>query len=640
MKKIIAQALLLVIICTSLIIACTKEKPLPQKNPPSCTTNTAPLNNTNVSATTVTLSWAAANGATSYDVYVGTSASNTSVVASNVSGTSYSYTIPSSSNATYYWYVVPKNADGSAKGCNSSATSFVFGTAPGCATNVEPANGSNITIKTATLKWSKVQNATGYDVYVGTSSTTTALAAANVTDTTYNYNIPANFTTIYYWYVVPKGNGGSGAGCTSSITAFTYLTAPTATTNIAPATSALVYGSTVELKWNKASGAANYDVYAGSSAANATLIASNITDTLYTYNLPTASLSTTYYWYVVPKNILGNAANSQATATPFRHTIIKAPPTINFPVIGYFPSYRLLSEYPDVTFKMTNIVAYAFANLTSTGTVTIASIPVFEAVTAKAKANGAKVLLAVTGTSTNFIAMGQSAAGRATLVNDLMAKVRQYNLDGIDLDYEYPRTTDGTDSMFALLAKQLSDSLHVDGKYYLSAAITAGKYAGSIRDGIKTEVFNYIDFFNVMVYDDFSTTAGENYRQHSPYAMAVTCMNYWINTRGMPKEKCILGIPAYGRNSGAAQISTSYKTILTSGAQLGPSPLNLSDSATITKADNSTFTTYYNGIKTKKQKTAYAKQVAGGIMFWEIGHDAVGDNSLIKAACDELGRSF
>lgn len=639
MKKLVLFTVLFMFLFSLFFIGCKKNPPVENKKPPTCSSNAAPVNNTNVSTTSVTLSWTAATGATSYDVFVGGSAASATKVG-NVTTTSYNYTIPSNANATYYWYVVPKNADGSATGCSSSATSFVFGTAPGCARNIEPANGTSLTTKTITLKWSKVANSSGYDVYLGTTSTPTATIATNVTDTVFTYTVPANYTTTYYWYVVPKNTGGAGTGCTSSVTAFTYLTAPTNATNISPANGEPVTGTIANLKWSKVNGASSYDVYAGETAATAISVGSNVTDTVFAYTLPSAELSKTIYWYVVPKNNLGSATNSQATATSFVKLVIKAPATINFPVIGYFPSYRSVSEYPDATFKMTDIVAYAFASLTSTSTVSIASPTVFTAVIAKAKANGAKVLLAINGTQANFAAMGQSAAGRTTLVKDLMTKVRQYDIDGIDLDYEYPRTTDGTDTMFALLARQLSDSLHVDGKYYLSAAITAGKYAGSIRDGIKTEVFNYIDFFNVMVYDDFSTTSGEDYRQHSPYAMAVTCMNYWINTRGMPKSKCILGIPAYGRNSGAAQISTSYKTILTSGTQLGPSPLNLSDSAIITKADNTTFKTYYNGITTVKQKTDYAKQVAGGVMFWEIGHDAVGDNSLIKAAFDQLGRSL
>ena len=43
-------------------------------------------------------------------------------------------------------------------------------------------------------------------------------------------------------------------------------------------------------------------------------------------------------------------------------------------------------------------------------------------------------------------------------------------------------TTNGSDQTFTLLMKELSDSCHTNSKYYLTAAITAGKYAGGIRD--------------------------------------------------------------------------------------------------------------------------------------------------------------
>jgi GH18 family chitinase len=118
------------------------------------------------------------------------------------------------------------------------------------------------------------------------------------------------------------------------------------------------------------------------------------------------------------------------------------------------------------------------------------------------------------------------------------------------------------------------------------------------------------------------------------------CTNYWINTRGMPKEKFVLGIPAYGRNSGAAQVSTSFKTILATGTQLGPSPVHLSDSATITRTDGSTFTTYYTGHESAKLKALSAKNNGGGFMFWEMGHDANNDNALLKVACDAIGKTY
>lgn len=639
MKRIIVLLTALVVILSVILVACSKDKPAP-KDPPACTSNTAPLNNTNVTTSAVVLTWTAATGATSYDVYVGSSAANAALVASNVTGNSYTYTVSSGVNATYYWYVAPKNSDGSASGCSSNATSFNFGTAPGCATNIEPANSSNVTTKTVTLKWSKVPNSTGYDVYIGTTSTLLNVAATNVSDTVYSYTVPASFTTTYYWYVVPKNSTGTGTGCTSSITAFTYLTAPENATYVTPVSGSPVYGNSVELKWNKVTGAANYDVYAGASANTASLIASNLTDTLYNYTLPSAPLSTTLYWYVVPKNVVGSATNSQATAVSFRQMVIKAPEPLVMPLVTYFPSYRSVTEYPDAMFKMCDVVNYAFGNVNATGTTDIASLSVFQSLYTKARANGSKVFLSIAGAA-NFKTMAETETGRTNFIKDLMNKVRQYGLDGIDIDWEYPRTTDGTDVTFAALMKQLSDSLHVDGKYYLTAAVTPGIYSGSVRDGIKTEIFGYVDLLMIMAYDDFTTDPNFPYKQHSSMSTATVSLNYWLNTRALPKQKCVLGIPAYGRNSGATQVSASYKTILTSGTQLGPAPLFQSDSARMTRTDGSTYTTYYNGVLTVAAKTNLAKDRANGVFFWELGHDASDLNvSLHRTAADILGKTY
>jgi hypothetical protein len=89
-------------------------------------TNTAPANGTAVTGTTVALTWSAAAGATGYDVYLGTSPNPTTTVATNLTGTTYIYTITATASTTFYWYVVPKNASGAATGCSSSVTSFSF----------------------------------------------------------------------------------------------------------------------------------------------------------------------------------------------------------------------------------------------------------------------------------------------------------------------------------------------------------------------------------------------------------------------------------------------------------------------------------------------------------------------------------
>jgi chitinase len=183
--------------------------------------------------------------------------------------------------------------------------------------------------------------------------------------------------------------------------------------------------------------------------------------------------------------------------------------------------------------------------------------------------------------------------------------------------------------------KELSDSLHTNGKYYLTAAITPGKYAGSIRDAVQNAVFNYADWFNVMVYDDFSITTP--YKHHSDMALVNTSINYWLTSRGMPAAKYVLGLPGYGRPSGITQTNTvlTYNNILTQGGSA------LSDSATVTASGYATpFTIYYNGQNTVKLKTMLAKQRGNGVMLWEKGQDTNDNTSLLKAVCDTIGRPY
>jgi len=286
---------------------------------------------------------------------------------------------------------------------------------------------------------------------------------------------------------------------------------------------------------------------------------------------------------------------------------------------------------------MTNVVMYAFYGVNGSGTLSAPSAPssTLTAVRDKARANNAKVFLAINdGAAGNFKNMAATAAGRNNFIKDVMNTVRANTLDGIDIDWEFPSTSDGTDATFTLLIKELSDSLHRDGRYYLSCAITAGKYAGGIRDAIRNEIFPYVDFFNIMAYDDFSTTVP--YRHHSDYTLATVCLNYWLNTRSMPAAKAVLGVPGYGRPSGITQTNT----VLTYSGILGQGGNPQLDSAIVTAGGFTNYTIYYNGQYTVKRKAKLAKDIANGVMFWEKGQDAHDNNSLLKAACDTVGRSY
>lgn len=327
------------------------------------------------------------------------------------------------------------------------------------------------------------------------------------------------------------------------------------------------------------------------------------------------------------KNPLTDDTDTPVTIAP--------PPDFGFKVIGYMPNYRDPATIPDVKFRMTNVVNYAFATVNSSGIPVVNNPSRFQLVVNKVKANNAKIFISVNGNTANWKAMAATSTGRNTFIKSLMGILRQYQLDGADIDWEFPSTADSTDVTYTAMMKELSDSCHLGSKYYLTAAITAGKYSGSYRDAIKNEVFGYVDWMNIMAYDDFNTTVP--YRHHSPYELAVTCLNYWLNTRGLPKAKCVLGLPAYGRPSGITQTNTqlAYSAILAQGG----SPY--SDSAMVSTSGWPTpYMLYYNGQPTIKRKTILAQQRGNGVMMWEKGQDSNNEFSLLKAVCDTIGRGY
>jgi GH18 family chitinase len=317
--------------------------------------------------------------------------------------------------------------------------------------------------------------------------------------------------------------------------------------------------------------------------------------------------------------------------------VITPPPPFGFYVVGYFPSYRDINVVSDTRFKMCNVICYAFATVNSAGTLSLGSPSVLQAVVTKAKRTGTKVMISLNGAAADWKTMASTATGRNNYIKQVMNIVRTYDLQGVDVDWEFPTTSDGTDITYTALMKELSDSCHMNSKYYLTAAITAGKYAGGNRDAIKAELWtgNYVDFFNIMAYDDFNTSVP--YKQHSDYALAQTCLNYWVNTRGMPASKTVLGLPAYGRPSGITQSGTilTYNSIINDkGGSM------LSDSAVVSVTGFSNYTVYYNGTFTIKKKTMLAKSMANGVMLWEMGQDSNDGACLLKAACDTIGRSY
>lgn len=300
----------------------------PPPSAPSAPILASPSNNSTGVVTTASLVWSASSGATSYDVYFGTSSNPP--LATNVTGTSYTPQL--SASTTYYWKIVAKNSGGAA-----SSSIFSFATAappisaPSDPSLASPSNNATGIVATASLVWSASSGAASYDVYFGTSSTPSVVA--NVTGTSYAPGLAAS--TTYYWKIVAKNSGGS----TSSPT-FTFTTAapppppaPSTPSLASPSNNATGVVTSASLVWSASSGATSYDVYLGTSS-NPSLV-TNVTGTSYT---PQLVANTTYYWKIVAKNAGGSTASSiftfQTTAPATPTPSILSAPTLTSPSNG------------------------------------------------------------------------------------------------------------------------------------------------------------------------------------------------------------------------------------------------------------------------------------------------------------------
>lgn len=160
-----------------------------------------------------------------------------------------------------------------------------------------------------------------------------------------------------------------------------------------------------------------------------------------------------------------------------------------------------------------------------------------------------------------FEAATATEAGTEELANSMVAYMREWSFDGIDVDWEYP-DSDAEKAQFTKLIQKLRSKLDAaglqDDKYYqLSIAATTNhnniKY---INPQVTTPL---LDTINVMAYDmhgAFDPITGHNAPLYANSKDAdrklnssSTMMEY-VNTWKVPKAKLLMGIPYYGRGWG------------------------------------------------------------------------------------------
>jgi uncharacterized protein (DUF1800 family)/fibronectin type 3 domain-containing protein len=255
--------------------------------------------------TTATVSWLAVPGATTYNVYRGTTAGGqgNTALATGITGTSFTNT--GLTNGTTYFYKVTAVGPGgeSARSNEVIATPSVALAAP-----VATATAGNATV---TVSWAAVSGATTYNVYRATTAGgqgNTPLATG-IAGTSFTNNGLTNGTT--YFYRVTAVASGSESARSNEVSA--TPTAPLA----APVATATAGNTTVTVSWAAVTGATSYNVYRGTTAGGQgnTPLATGITGTSFTN---TGLTNGTTYFYRVTAVASGNesARSNEVSATP------------------------------------------------------------------------------------------------------------------------------------------------------------------------------------------------------------------------------------------------------------------------------------------------------------------------------------
>lgn len=251
-----------------------------------------------------------------------------------------------------------------------------------------------------------------------------------------------------------------------------------------------------------------------------------------------------------------------------------------FIAAGYYENWATSPSVSSIDYDKFDVIFFAFVTPSSSyglswgsGTTTM-----LKKLVSGAHKVGTKVVLSVGGWGgcEYYSAAMKTSAHRTTFINALSSAVNEYDLDGIDIDWEYPNDpgagqpySSSDSANFLLFLKSLRSKL--GSSKIISAAVTQLPWLGSNGKPLTnvSAYTNEMTYINIMNYDVNSSSSkpGPNAplsnacgTSSQPTASAVASFEQWTKA-GAPASKLLLGLPLYGyvSKSTATKLSGSFK---------------------------------------------------------------------------------
>jgi len=284
-----------------------------------------------------------------------------------------------------------------------------------------------------------------------------------------------------------------------------------------------------------------------------------------------------------------------------------------------------------------------------------------------------KVLVSVGGWTWSgaFSNAALTPESRKLFVESAVEFVRRHDLDGFDVDWEYPglpgygnvnRPEDKQN--FTALMAALRTALDAEGKargrrYLLTFA--AGASASFLEHTEMDAVQAHVDYVNLMTYDfrgDWDPLAGHHSNLYThpadPNRMSADRAVRAFLAAGVPARKLVLGVPFYGRAWGgvdpahdglyqpgkapAEPVSTRYGNLASLASQPGWIRRwdELSQAPFLWNAEKRIFIGYDDPESLRVKARYIRDRGLAGAMFWENGADPTG--ALLATLAEELRR--
>lgn len=284
----------------------------------------------------------------------------------------------------------------------------------------------------------------------------------------------------------------------------------------------------------------------------------------------------------------------------------------------------------------------------------------------KAKERGIRVIMSVAPES-DWRVFSTTEELRENFANNIVELINQHGFDGVDIDWETPRSHLGEDLLYTELMKIVHAKVKANNPHHLvTTAITGGSSQPphyNLRNSGQ-----YIDYINIMTYGMASREGMYQnalyHRQtfHNPGFLAgrpprnaniSDSIKIFNNTYNVPSSKLIIGLAFYGIKqmrtydaetntystwekfgSGLGWINILYELQLEGQTrvfdEISQVPYIINDEGTI-------FISYEDPISIKLKAEYIIANGVAGMMYWEYGHDY--ENTLLKAMVENLPKS-